>query len=248
MPIRVIINGASGKMGRTTVAAIAKEPDLHLCAQAGRDDDLAGLIKTHQADAVIDFTLPECVFDNANVIIHAGARPVIGTTGLTAAQIETLTKLCAEKKRGGIIAPNFSIGAILMMRYAQDAANYFPDVEIIEMHHPYKVDAPSGTAQKTAELIAKSKKQKNTSALIDEKHRDNTSRGKHHHNTPIHSVRLSGLFASQKVIFGDQGELFTLQHDAIDRQAMMSGVFLCCKKVMALDHLVYGLENLISPV
>lgn len=245
MTIKVIINGANGKMGRTTVDAIARANDLTLVAKTTRGDDLTDAIKTHQADVVIDFTLPDCVFENTRLILNAGARPVVGTTGLSPTQIDLLKTQCDEKKQGAIIAPNFSIGAILMMRYAQDAAKYFPDVEIIEMHHPHKVDAPSGTAKKTAELIAQIKKQKNTSATIDNKLKDNQARGLHYHDTPIHAVRLTGYFASQKVIFGESGELFTLQHDAIDRNAMMPGVFLCCRKVMALDHLVYGMDNLI---
>ncbi len=245
MSITVAINGAAGKMGSTTVASIQHEDDLKLIATTGRDDNLAKTLETHQADVVVDFTLPDCVYENTQTILASGARPVIGTTGLTAAQIEALSSLCTEKKLGCIVAPNFSIGAILMMRYAQDAAKYFPDVEIIEMHHPHKVDAPSGTAQKTAALIAKNKTQKNTSAPIDEKLKGNTARGTYYEKTPIHAVRLSGLFASQKVIFGNQGEIFTLQHDAIDRNAMMPGVFLCCRKVMEIDHLVYGMEDLL---
>ena len=245
MSINVIVNGADGKMGSTTIAAIKNENDLKLVAQTSRHDDLAQTIQKYKAAVVIDFTLPESVFENTKTILNAGARPVVGTSGLSVQEVEALSKISREKKLGGIIAPNFSIGAILMMRYAQDAAKYFPDVEIIEMHHPHKVDAPSGTAQKTAEMIAKTKKQKNTSAPIDEKLQGNAARGKNYQDTPIHAVRLTGLFASQKVIFGSQGEIFTLQHDAIDRNAMMPGVFLCCREVMALDHLVYGMEDLL---
>lgn len=243
--IKIIINGANGKMGRTTVAAIAHEKELRLIATTNRNDDLTKVIKTHQADVVIDWTVPASVFDNAQKIIDAGARPVIGTTGLTPDQIKILSEKCAAKKIGGIIAPNFSIGAILMMKYAQDAAKYFPDVEIIEYHHPKKLDAPSGTAKKTAELIAKSKREKNTSAAIDATLKNTLSRGEHYHDIPIHAVRLTGVFANQQVIFGGIGETFTLHHQAMDRSAMMPGVFHCCKKVMALDHLVYGLESLI---
>lgn len=232
-------------MGSTTVAAIAHEKELRLVATTHRHDDLIKAIKTHQADVVIDWTVPAAVFDNAQKIIDAGARPVIGTTGLTPEQISILSEKCAAKKIGGIIAPNFSIGAILMMKYAQDAAKYFPDVEIIEYHHPKKLDAPSGTAKKTAELIAKSKKEKNTSAAIDATLKNTQSRGEQCHDIPIHAIRLSGVFANQEVIFGGNGETFTLQHHATDRSAMMPGVFLCCKKVMELDHLIYGLENLI---
>lgn len=243
--IKVIINGANGRMGSTTVAAIAHEKDLQLVASLGRNDDLSAAIKKHNADVVIDWTLPASVFDNAQTIIEAGARPVIGTTGLSAEQIKILSEQCASKKIGGIIAPNFSIGAVLMMKYAQDAAKYFPDVEIIEYHHPKKVDAPSGTAKKTAELIAFIKKEKNSSAEIDAQLKNNSARGENIHDVPIHSVRLTGVFANQEVIFGGEGETFTLQHQTISRSAMMPGMFLCCRKVMSLNHLIYGLEKLI---
>lgn len=243
--INVIVNGAQGRMGSTTVAAIVAEKDLQLVASLGRNDDLAASIKKNHADIVIDWTLPASVFDNAQKIIHAGARPIIGTTGLSTEQIKVLTQQCEAKKIGGIIAPNFSIGAILMMRYAQDAAKYFPDVEIIEYHHPKKLDAPSGTAKKTAELIAQVKKEKNTSAAIDIALSNKTARGEDNHGIPIHAVRLNGIFASQQVIFGGQGETFMIQDQVIDRHAMMPGLFLCCRKVMSLDHLVFGMDQFI---
>lgn len=234
MPIKIIINGAQGKMGKTAVTAIESEKDLQLIASTTRGDDLSSTIKKTHADVVIDFTTPQVVFENAKIILEAGARPVIGTTGLTPEQIKALSDISHQKKLGVIIAPNFSIGAILMMRYAKDAAKYFEHVEIIEYHHPKKLDAPSGTAKKTAELIQK------------EKMIETNSCGKLHYNIPIHSVRLQGVFANQQVIFGGPGETLTIQHVALDRTTMMPGLFLCCKKVMALDHLVYGMENLIE--
>lgn len=220
--INILVNGASGKMGRATVTAITNEKDLQLVATTSTNDDLISEIKKHHADVVIDWTTPSAIFENAQKIISAGARAVIGTTGLTSEQIKILSEQCAQKKLGAIIAPNFSIGAVLMMKYAQDAAKYFSDVEIIEYHHPHKKDAPSGTAKRTAELIAQHKKEK---------------------NIPIHSVRIPGVFANQEVIFGGNGETLTIQHNATDRNAMMPGLFLCCRKVMTLDHLVCGMEN-----
>lgn len=240
--INIIINGANGKMGSTTVAAIAHEKELKLVACTTRDDDLVSEIKKHKADVVIDWTTPASVFENTKKIIAANARPVIGTTGLTSDQIQLLSDECKHKKIGCIIAPNFSIGAILMMKYAQDAAKYFSDVEIIEYHHPHKKDAPSGTAKKTAELIATVKKEKNASAAIDAQLKNNFARGEHYHNVPIHSVRTTGVFANQDVIFGGLGETFTISHQTTDRNAMMHGLFLCCRKVMQLDHLVYGMD------
>jgi len=245
MPINILINGAQGKMGRTTVAAIANEKDLRLVATTSRHDDLTRAIQAHKADVVIDFTLPDCVFENAQKIIAAGSRPVIGTSGLTQTQIETLAAECVNKKRGGIIAPNFSIGAILMMHFSKEAARYFPDAEIIEYHHPQKVDAPSATAKKTAELIAESKREKNKSAVIDAAKKQ-SARGEHYQGVPIHAIRMSGMFASQSVIFSDHDEMLTLQHETRDRRAMMPGVFLCCRQVMTLDHLVYGMESFLQ--
>lgn len=245
MTINILINGANGKMGRTTVASIANEKDLQLVAQTTRGDNLASAIKQHRADVVIDFTTPDAVFENTKIIIESGARPVIGTTGLTSEQIKSLSQLCDTKKTGCIIAPNFSIGAILLMKYAQDAAKYLPDVEIIEMHHPKKLDAPSGTAKKTAELIAKNKTQPNSSTSIDEALKNNASRGLQYCGIPIHAVRASGIFADIEVIFGNHSETLTLNHHASDRNAMMPGVFLCCRKVMEINQLLYGMENIL---
>lgn len=244
--IKVIINGAQGKMGRTTVSAIANEKDLQRVAQTTRTDDLSQIIKTHQADVVIDFTTPDAVFDNTKKIIEAGARAVIGTSGLTGEQIKILSALCSEKKIGCIIAPNFSIGAILLMRYAQDAAKYFPDAEIIEYHHPKKLDAPSGTAKKTAELISQNKSQANLSTPIDEQLQNHASRGLRYCSIPIHAVRMSGIFADNQVLFGNESETLLLHHRASDRYAMMPGLFLCCRKVMTLNHLIYGMENILN--
>ncbi|OGT33467.1 MAG: 4-hydroxy-tetrahydrodipicolinate reductase [Gammaproteobacteria bacterium RIFCSPHIGHO2_02_FULL_39_13] len=241
--IKILINGANGKMGRVTVAAITAEKDLRLVATTSRNDDLLSAIQKHKPDIVIDWTIPSAVFENTQKIISAGVRPVIGTSGLTPEQIEIISQQCAEKKIGGIVAPNFSIGAILMMKYAQDAANYFPDVEIIEYHHPKKLDAPSNTAKKTAELLSKIKKEKNTSHSLDTQLKNNLSRGEQYHHIPIHAVRVTGVFANQEVIFGGNGETFTIQHNVTDRSAMMPGLFLCCRKVMELDRLVCGMEK-----
>ena len=239
--LNVIINGARGRMGLTTVNSIANEPDLKLVACLNRGDNLATAIKDHQADVVVDFTLPDCVFANTQTIIENNARPVIGTSGLTTEQITALQNKCADEKIGGVIAPNFSLGAILMMRYAQDAIKYLPNAEIIEMHHALKIDAPSGTAVKTAALMAAARNQAAKPATPEL-----PARGELHDDIPIHSLRLSGLFANQMVMFGGTGETLTIRHDATDRNSMMPGVFLACRKVMELDQLIYGLENLID--
>lgn len=240
MVIKVIINGAQGKMGKTVVESIKTESDLQLVATTGRQDNLSASIKKHKADVVIDFTSPAAVFQQAQTIIENNARPVIGTTGLSLEQINTLQQQCKKKSLGGIIAPNFSLTAVLMMRYARDAAKYFSDAEIIELHHPQKLDAPSGTAKKTAELMHEARH-----GISDNQPHQDLARGENYHGITLHSVRLPGLVAHQMVIFGGQDETLTIRQDSISRHSFMPGVFLSCRKVMDLDHLIYGLENIL---
>lgn len=237
--IKVIVNGAAGKMGQHSVAAISQDSELELVAQAGREDDLAQLIHDHRADVVVDFTVADCAFDNALCIIENGARPVIGTSGLSQETVDELAKHCEDKKLGGIVAPNFTIGAVLMMKLAQQVAPYYQYAEIVEMHHQHKVDAPSGTATRTAEMMVAA------NSNFIHPHMDDISRGDDERGVPIHSVRLPGLFTHQSVIFGGEGETLTIKHDCSDRQAAMPGVVLSCKKVMTLDRLVYGLEHIL---
>jgi 4-hydroxy-tetrahydrodipicolinate reductase len=239
MSIRVLVSGAHGKMGQVTVKAIEAAPDLTLVATAGREDHLGELIQQHQADVVVDFTTPEAVVKNTLAILEAGARPVIGTTGFTLETLEQVRTHANQLKRGTIIAPNFSVGAILLMRFAQEAVKFFPDAEIIEMHHPKKLDAPSGTAIKTAALMAESR------TSLAQNQTNKPAQGERHHDIPIHSVRLPGIFAEQTVLFGGMGEVLTLSHRASDREAMMPGVCLACREVMKLDQLIYGLEHLL---
>lgn len=243
MAICVIVNGALGKMGEETCKAIKNDPEFFLAGKACKNDNLSAMVKSTQAQVVVDFTNAHCAYHNACVIIEAGAHPVIGTTGFSAEQIHDLTQRCAQKKLGGIIAPNFSLGAVLMMKYARDCAHYLPNVEIIEMHHDEKIDAPSGTAIKTAEMIAETRA-KSTSRVI-EKELLTGARGGIAHDIHIHSVRLPGLVAHQAVIFGNRGETLTIRHDMLHRQAAMAGVILACKKVFELKTLVYGLENIL---
>jgi len=244
MTIRVLVNGASGKMGQMAVKSILNESSLTLVGETGRNNNLAQEIKKNQADVVLDLTNAETVLKNVQTIIDAGVHPVVGTSGLLKDQVILLQKQCAKQKLGGVIAPNFSLGAILMMRYAEDAAKYFPNVEIIEMHHDGKLDSPSGTAVLTAELIAASRHQ---TPKVLEKTRETIpgARGALYQQIPIHSVRLPGLVAHQQIIFGGIGETLTIRHDSIDRQSFMAGILLACQKVVGLDRLVYGLEHLI---
>ena len=241
--IRVLINGSKGRMGKESVKAVSEDPDLDLVAQTDLGDNLPGEISQTKAQVVVDFTTAAAAMKNADCIIESGARPVIGTSGLLPEQVAELQKLCNKQNLGGIIVPNFAIGAVLMMKYSQDAAKYFPHVEVIEMHHDRKADAPSGTAIKTANLLAESRG--SAPPTVDEKEILSGARGANAEDIRIHSVRLPGLVAHQEVIFGGQSQTLTIRHDSIHRDSFMPGVCLACKKVMDLNELVYGLEHLL---
>lgn len=244
MSIRVLVNGAFGCMGQLTTKAIKEHPALELVGQAGHEYDLAKVIADSKAQVVVDFTNPDSVLSNTNIIIDVGAHPVIGTSGLTLDQIKSLQKKCAGLKRGGIIAPNFSLGAVLMMKHAREIAKYMSNVEIIELHHDKKLDSPSGTAMRTADMLAEAGSTLN--ALTQPSHETIPgARGANYHNIPIHAVRLPGFLAHQQIIFGNTGETLTLRHDSIDRQCFMPGVTFACEKVVGLSTLVYGLEELL---
>ena len=238
-----MINGSKGRMGQESVKAVNADRELELVAQTDLGDNLFDTIKKAQAQVVVDFTTAAVVMENAVAIIESGARPVIGTSGLLPEQISKLRKLCEKHNNGGVIAPNFAIGAVLLMKYAQDAVKYFPSVEIIELHHDRKEDSPSGTAIKTANLLAESRK--SVPEKINEKEILPGSRGAVSQGIRIHSVRLPGLVAHQEVIFGGQSQSLKIRHDSIDRDSFMPGVCLACKKVMKLKELVYGLEHLL---
>lgn len=242
MTIKVIVNGAAGKMGTLSAEAIEQQGDLELVAAAGRGDDLGQLIHDTRATVVVDFTHADSAFDNAITIIENGARPVIGTSGLNQDSVNHLAELCQQKQLGGVIAPNFTIGAVLMMLLAKKAAPYYQYAEIIEMHHQHKSDAPSGTATRTAEMMV------DANPNFIHPHMDDISRGDDQNGIPTHSVRLPGLFSHQSVIFGDEGETLTIRHDGTDRKAAMPGVVLACRKAAALDQLVYGLEHILDDI
>lgn len=244
MTIRVLVNGAFGKMGQLAAKAISEHKGLELVGQTGREYDLKESIADSKADVVLDFTSADSVYHNAESIIEAGARPVIGTSGLSADEVKKLNAACAQKKLGGIVVPNFSIGGVLMMKCAQDIAKYMPNVEIIEMHHNNKKDSPSGTAIRSAELIAKANSQLNQSNNASHETLKG-ARGATLQHIPIHSIRLPGLLAHQTIVFGEPGETLTIRHDSIDRQCFMPGVCLACEKVMELDYLAYGLEEIL---
>ena len=240
MTIRVIVNGANGKMGHVACDAIEKHHAFQLVARLGRHDDLERIIFETKANIVIELTQADCVYKNSVAIINANAQPVIGASGLLPEQIQELQNRCIEKKLGGIIVPNFSLAAVLMMRFSAMAARFFTEVEIIEAHHQQKLDAPSGTAIKTAEMIAAARtRPQNTlplNLLID------GARGAKHGGVPIHSLRLPGVLARQQVMFGSPGETLTITHDSIDRSSFMPGLILACEGVQKIQTLVYGLE------
>lgn len=244
MPIRILVNGARGKMGQLAVKTISEHPDFLLVGTTQRNHDLMAEIKNNKAQVVFDVTNAESVLKNTNIIIDAGAHPVIGTSGLLPDQVKLLQERCAKLKLGGIIVPNFSLGAVLMMKYAQEIIKYFPHVEIIEMHHAGKLDSPSGTAVRTANMLADARlrqpeqPQKTHETIAG-------ARGALYQHIPIHSIRLPGLMAHQEILFGNDGETLSLRCDTIDRNCYAPGITLACQKVMQLDHLVYGLEHII---
>jgi 4-hydroxy-tetrahydrodipicolinate reductase len=240
----VIVNGAKGRMGLVTCQTLEEHPEFQLVARLNRGDDLAGTIADTQAQIVIDLTRADCVYENSLTIIHQGAHPIIGTSGLLDAQIQHLRQHCDEKKLGGLIVPNFSIAALLMMRFAAEAARLLPDVEIIEAHHPQKLDAPSGTALKTATLIAANRHRDKHAPPLKELLPG--ARGANHHGIPIHSQRMLGILARQDVIFGNLGETLTLTHNTLDRSSFMPGLLLACQHVQQLNTLYYGLEHLLT--
>ncbi len=244
MGIRVLVNGAKGRMGTQVVAAVLGDPETDLVGQTDMGDNLSLAITEARPDVVVDFTHPSCAFENAAAILKSGAHPVIGTTGFDAGQIAQLQQQAEDLERGGMIAPNFAIGAVLMMRFAAEAARHLPHVEIIELHHDGKAEAPSGTAIKTAELIAEARPQA-PPLQVESKELAPGARGARAWPVPIHSVRLPGHVAHQEVILGGLGESLRIRHDSISRESFMPGVLLAVKKVPNLDRLYYGLEHLL---
>ena len=249
--ITVAVSGAKGRMGQEVVAAVEAEADLRLVAQIDFGESLADILSRTKPLALVDFSVPEAVLGNLETALVHGVVPIVGTTGLSPADIAHVRDLCRTHHLGALIAPNFAIGAILMMRFAQEAAKYLPDAEIIEMHHEKKLDAPSGTAAKTAEMIAEGRAGASPTQLpagAFEKIPGSRG-GKGVGDVPVHSVRLPGFVASQMVIFGGAGQTLTLRHDSIDRKSFMPGVILALHHAPALaangGELIYGLEHLL---
>ncbi len=253
--IRVLVIGALGKMGRTVCDAVSAEPDLELTAvvDAARQSAawagpasaaaqyafLSDCLEAEEIDVAVDFTTPDAVLENVIACLKKGINCVVGTTGITEEQLKQIEMECRLSGTSCLVAPNFAIGAVLMMDIAQLVARYMPFCEITELHHDQKLDAPSGTALRTADMIA--------AARVDCPQppgpEGNVARGLIHNGIPIHSVRLPGLVAHQEIIFGGQGQTLSIRHDSISRQSFMPGVVLALRRVDGLDGLAVGLEK-----
>ncbi|MEA5574706.1 4-hydroxy-tetrahydrodipicolinate reductase [Calothrix sp. UHCC 0171] len=272
--IPVIVNGAAGKMGREVVKSIAQAADMILMGaldtspeHQGKDaGELAGLSEplevpiTNQLEAMlgyvagerqmqpgvmVDFTHPSGVYDNVRSAIAYGIRPVVGTTGLSPEQLQDLGDFAEKASTGCLIIPNFSIGMVLLQQAAVTASKYFDHVEIIELHHNQKADAPSGTAIQTAQLLAEMGKTFNLPQVKEEEKIKGARGSEAGEGIRIHSIRLPGLIAHQEVIFGADGQIYTLRHDTSDRACYMPGVLLAIRKIQQLKSLVYGLEKIL---
>lgn len=264
MPINIILAGPRGKMGREAIQMIESVKDFQLVAVIDRKNEgkvvkdvventnSSATIFTNphqcfseiEADVFIDLTTPETGYEHTKLALEYRLRSVIGTSGFTEESISELKEIARKEKIGCIIAPNFAIGAVLMMKFSQMAAQYFPDVEIIEMHHDQKVDAPSGTAVKTAEMIRETRANK-VQGHPKEVEKLQGARGAQIDGMHIHSVRLPGLVAHQEVMFGGPGQTFSIKHDSLNRDSFMDGIKTSVYKVMELDELIYGLENIL---
>lgn len=245
--IRVGVLGARGKMGSTVVTAVNNAAGMEVVAALDLGDSLEALV-ANKADVIVDFTTPDAVMGNLEFVINNGIDAVVGTTGFDDTRIATLRSLLSKKPSVGVlIAPNFGLGAILMMEFAKKAASLFESVEIVELHHPNKVDAPSGTAKRTAELIAQARREANSAPMPDAtKEGLAGARGANVGGVPIHSVRARGFVAHQEVIFGGVGETLTIRHDSLDRQSFMPGVLLGISRVVNVPGLTFGLENFLD--
>lgn len=265
MTTKVVVVGADGRMGREVVKAVLNENDLSLVGAVdsrnhGHDigilargnhcgvmlaGNLGRVLEETGADVVVDFTTPETIRENLSVYFNHRVNVVIGTTGISEEDIEQIDKEAKDAGIGVVIAPNFAIGAILMMKFAAMAAKYFPNAEIIELHHDQKLDAPSGTAIKTAELM-KTVRESIRQGHPDEQEKISGARGAEFDGMRIHSVRLPGLVAHQEVLFGGLGQTLSIRHDSINRESFMPGVVLAVRKVIGLKGVTYGLEKLLT--
>ncbi|WP_062206117.1 4-hydroxy-tetrahydrodipicolinate reductase [Streptomyces sp. NBRC 109706] len=245
--LRVAVIGAQGRMGTEAVRAVSDAPDLELVAALGRDDRLETLTEAG-AEVAVELTHPEAVLENLEFCVRHGIHGVVGTSGWNDERLATVRGWLADSPATGVlIAPNFGIGAVLSMRFAQQAARFFESVEIVESHHPGKADAPSGTAVRTAELVGEARR---AAGLTDQPDATSTAldgaRGATVDGVPVHSVRLRGLVAHQEVVFGDAGEVLTIRHDSMNRASFMPGVLLGVRRVAQAPGLTLGLEHFLD--
>ncbi|TAK69392.1 MAG: 4-hydroxy-tetrahydrodipicolinate reductase [Actinomycetota bacterium] len=247
--IAVGVLGARGRMGSQVCQAVEAAEDLELVARIDEGDELAALV-SGGAQVVVDFTRPDVVMANVEFAVSHGIHPVVGTTGMDAGRLAQVEQwLQAAPGVGAVVAPNFGLAAVLMMRFAALAAPYFDSVEIVELHHPGKVDAPSGTARRTAALIAQARRDAGVGPAPDATVAADSipgARGAVVDGVPVHAVRLQGLVAHQEVLLGGMGETLTLRHDSSDRAGFMPGVLLAVRAVADRPGLTVGLDDLLG--
>ncbi|MBP2477182.1 4-hydroxy-tetrahydrodipicolinate reductase [Crossiella equi] len=246
-PIRVGVLGARGRMGAEVCRAVDAAQDMELVAMVDVGDDLPAIAEAG-AQVVVDFTHPDVVMDNLRYCAEQGIHSVVGTTGFTDARLEEIRGWLREKPDLGVlVAANFAVGAILSMKFAEIAAKYYESVEIVELHHPRKADAPSGTAARTAHLVAQARAKAGMPPIPDATTQEQDgSRGADVEGIRVHSLRLSGLVAHQEVLFGGTGETLTIRHDSLDRTSFMPGVLLGVRSVLERPGLTLGLESLLD--
>lgn len=249
--IKVAVCGANGRMGKEVCQAVLNDSITDLAAKI----DIAGegvyktvkeAFESAEFDVLVDFTQPDSIFENAKFCLNNGIKIVIGTTGLKDSQIAELKVLSDKNNTGCLIAPNFSTGAVLMMIFAQIAAKYFDNAEIIELHHNKKKDAPSGTAIKTALMMSEAKESFKNGNCTETETVKGARGGTSYSDIQIHSVRMPGFMASQEVIFGSNGQILKIRHDSTDRKCYMDGVMLAVKHVFDKNDFIYGLDNLLK--
>ncbi len=245
-PIRVAVAGHRGKVGSILVQAFQAEPGIDYVGGVGSEDDLAAFLKKTRPHALVDFTRPSTALHNSLVAVAAGAAPVVGTSGIPADGVDKIEVACKAKGLGGIVAPNFAIGAVLMMYLAEIAAPHFEAAEIIEMHHAAKLDAPSGTALSTAKRLAARRGIKPFSHKKAEKETLAGARGGEEGGIAVHSIRLPGFVADQEVIFGLPGQTLTIAHRTTSREAFVPGVLLAIRRVTSAPRFYRGLDELLG--
>ncbi len=247
--INVAVCGSNGKMGKEVVRAVNEDSELNLVAQIdivdGEYSSIENASKAQKIDVLVDFTQPKSIYENAQYCLNNEISIVIGTTGLSDEQIANLKSLSEKNKVSCLIAPNFSTGAVLMMMFAKQAAKYFDNAEIIELHHNQKKDAPSGTAVKTALMMSEASEKSFVTGNCPETETIKGARGGiSYSDIHIHSVRMPGYIASQEVLFGSSGQTFKIRHDSMNRECYMPGVLMAVKHVVKQPEFIYGLENI----